>query len=120
MNDKKFVKTLEICEQYREWYLQKRDPIARDRMLWRAQAFRHMMHLLPGQSVLELGCGVGLFTKQLEYVSRGENPITAVTFASNPQRPFHLPPLIEFLAAPSLPGPLEGRHFDFIVAMDLL
>ncbi len=34
-------------------------------MLWRAQTFRHMVHLLPGQTILELGCGEGIFTRQL-------------------------------------------------------
>jgi SAM-dependent methyltransferase len=120
MNDTSVIKTLAVREKYREWYLQQRDPIAEDRMMWRAQTFRHMMHLLPGQTILELGCGEGLFTRQLGLVSRDENPITAVTFASNVQRPELLPNRVEFLSAAFLPGPLEGRGFDFIVAMDLL
>ncbi len=120
MSDVSFIDTLAVREKYREWYLQQRDPIAEDRMLWRAQTFRHMVHLLSGQTILELGCGEGLFTRQLEFVSRGENAITAVTFAADPQRPERLPTQIEFLATASLPGTLEGRRFDFIVAMDLL
>jgi cyclopropane fatty-acyl-phospholipid synthase-like methyltransferase len=75
-----FIKTLGIREQYRDQYWQKRDPICEDRLLWRAQTFRHMVHLLPNQSILELGSGQGLFTRQLLRVSRGENPITLVTF----------------------------------------
>ena len=113
----------EICaarEEYREWYLRNRDPISEDRMLWRAQTFRHVMHLLPGQTILELGCGQGVFTRQLARVSRGENPITAVTFAPGIDRPAHLPPCVEFLHTESLPGSLADRRFDFVVVLDLL
>ena len=71
--DTLLIETLAIREQFRDHYLQRRDPIAEDRMLWRAQTFRHMVHLLPGQTILELGCGQGIFTRQLVRVSRGEN-----------------------------------------------
>jgi dolichol-phosphate mannosyltransferase len=111
---------LGIREQYRDRYWKKRDPILDDRLLWRAQSFRHMVHLLPNQSILELGCGQGLFTRQLFHVSRGENPITAVTFNPDNTRPEDLPESVEFLQAASIPGPLDDRRFDFIVAMDLL
>src|SRR5262245_10847292 len=74
------IKTLAIREQYRDHYWERRVPIAAERLLWRAQTFRHMVHLLPGQTILELGSGKGLFTRQLAHVSRGKNQITSVTF----------------------------------------
>ena len=40
------IKTLGIREQYRDQYWQKRDPISVDRLLWRAQTFRHIVHLI--------------------------------------------------------------------------
>ena len=47
--------TLETRERFRDHYWLTRDPILDSRLLWRAQSFRHLVHLLPGQSVLELG-----------------------------------------------------------------
>ncbi len=114
------TKLLGSREQYRDQYWQERDPIANDRLLWRAQTFRHMVHLLPNQTILELGCGQGLFTRQLLHVSRGENPITSVTFSSDNPRPEGLPSSVEFLNASSFPEALAGRRFDFVVAMELL
>ena len=114
------IKTLAIREQYRDHYWAMRDPIAAERLLWRAQSFRHMVHLLPGQTILELGAGTGLFTRQLAHVSRGANQITSVTFNPNNRRPQDLPASVTFLSAASLPGALAGKRFDFIVAMDLL
>ena len=114
------TKLLGSREQYRDHYWQERDPIANDRLLWRAQTFRHMVHLLPNQTILELGCGQGLFTRQLLHVSRGENPITSVTFSCDNLRPEGLPSSVEFLNASSFPEALAGRRFDFVVAMELL
>jgi nucleoside-diphosphate-sugar epimerase/SAM-dependent methyltransferase len=106
-------------ERQREQYWQKRDPILADRLLWRAQTLRHMVHLLPGQTILELGCGTGQFTQALLHVSRGENPITAVSFG-DVSGPKEIPNAIEYLPLDSFPGHLEQRQFDFIVVMDLL
>lgn len=113
------AKILSIREQYRDQYWLKRDPIYQDRLLWRAQSFRHMVHLLPEQTILEIGCGQCLFTKQLLKVSREENPITAVTFTEI-ARPDNLSQSVEFINAYSIPGELQGKRFDFIVAMDIL
>jgi SAM-dependent methyltransferase len=120
MDIEKSISTLRMREQYRDRYWRKRDPIYEDRLLWRAQTFRHMVHLLPNQKILELGAGQGLFTRQLFRVSRGENPITAVRFNSDKSRPDGLPYSLEFINTESLPGILADRHFDHVIAMDLL
>lgn len=111
---------LERRERFRDEYWRKRDPILQDRLLWRAQTFRHTVHLLPGQTILELGCGQLQFTQALLEVSRGENPITAVTFAEIPPNVGKLGAKVELLQLDSFPGALSTRHFDFVVAMDLL
>ena len=101
-------------------YWRNRDPIVDDRLLWRAQTFRHTVHLLPGQTILELGCGELRFTRALLRVSRGENLITAVTFQKSAQCPTEIDSAIEFIQASDLPGRLSGQRFDCIVAMDLV
>jgi SAM-dependent methyltransferase len=118
--DAAFYSALALRERYRDDYWRKHDPIAADRLLWRAQAFRHTVHLLPGETILELGCGAGLFTRSLLRISRGENPITAVTFQERAQVPSDIEGKIELLASSDLPSSLAGRQFDYVVGMDLL
>jgi SAM-dependent methyltransferase len=114
------IGTLRMREQVRSAYSKRHDPIFDDRMLWRAQTFRHIMHLLPGHTILELGCGDGTFTRRLVDTTRNECPITAATFDLNPSRPANLPENVEFAALSAIPGPLKDRKFNFIVAHDML
>src|SRR6266545_5548528 len=104
--DNSFIESLELRERLRDAYLRDRDPIGKDRMLWRAQTFRHMVHLLPGQTILELGCGDGHFTRALHRVSNGENPITTVSFVANISRPEKISDSIEYVSGDSFPESL--------------
>jgi len=112
------ISILSMREQVRSAYSKRHDPIFDDRMLWRAQSFRHIMHLLPGHTILELGCGDGVFARHLVDTTRNECPITAVTFDLNASA--SLPKGVEFVALSAIPGQLKERKFDFIVAHDLL
>ena len=120
MTDSSLFDTLALRERIRDEYLLYRDPIAGDRLRWRAQCFRHLVHLLPGQSILEIGCGQGIFTRQLANVTLGKNPLTAVKFGSPSELARGLSDSVERIVAEKFPGPLKGRLFDFVVAMDLL
>ena len=115
-----FRSTLAVRERYRDDYWRKNDPIVEDRLLWRAQTFRHAVHLFPGQTILELGCGEGLFTGALLRVCRGENPITAVTFQEQVAGPLDIRAKVELLEVSDLSISLKGRRFDCVVAMDLM
>jgi hypothetical protein len=82
LEDDAFV-AASMRERYRDWYLAERDPIPGDRLRWRAQVFRQIVHLLPGQRILEIGAGQGAFTRELAAVSRGENPVSTMRFEEN-------------------------------------
>jgi dolichol-phosphate mannosyltransferase len=114
------VSSLELRERYRDDYWRNRDPIIEDRLLWRAQTFRHTVHLLPGQTILELGCGELRLTRALLRVSRNENPITAATFRVSPAVPSGAVRDVELIQLQEFPGELAGRKFDYVIAMDLL
>ena len=114
------VSILASRECYRDEYWRKHDPILDDRLLWRAQTFRHTVHLLPGQTILELGCGGLHFTRALLRVSRKANPITSVTFQSSPLVASDVVPDVELIQLRDFPGALGGRQFNYIIAMDLL
>ncbi|MGB7293531.1 MAG: bifunctional class I SAM-dependent methyltransferase/glycosyltransferase family 2 protein [Thermodesulfobacteriota bacterium] len=118
--DDDLFEILRIREEFRDRYWLKKDPIYQDRLLWRAQTFRHMVHLLPGQSILELGCGQGLFTRHLLQVSRGENPITAVNFNSHPQFAERSLTNVKFCKLSTLNDPISNSQFDHIIAIDLV
>ena len=50
------------------------------KLRWRALTVRHAFHVLPGESILEIGAGGGLWSRELARVFRNENEITAAVF----------------------------------------
>src|SRR5438132_13545792 len=71
---------LKSMERSREAYWLRHPATASFKLHWRALTVRHSFHVLPGESILELGAGSGLWTEQLFAVLRGRNPITAAVF----------------------------------------
>ena len=114
------IEILAQRERYRDWYSLNRDPISEDRLSWQAQGFRHMVHLLPGETILEVGAGRGLFTPHLTDVCKGRNPITSVRFEDGGPIPVAGQDMVEALALVDFPGVLKGRKFRYVVVLDLL
>jgi dolichol-phosphate mannosyltransferase len=109
-------------EQASDRYWSRVDTISETRLLWRAQTVRHMFHLLPGESILVLSCGSGTIVPALAEVTRGQCPITAVTF--DPTTDFaaleNAFPQVEKVRLSGFPGELAGRQFDYVVAINVL
>jgi SAM-dependent methyltransferase len=117
-----YIDSIAVREAATDRYWSRTDPINELRIWWRAQTFRHIFHVLPGESILELGCGSGKFTKALFRVTRGECPITTVTFRSSgvSEDLKSLGQMVDVLAVSDFPGELSGRTFDYVVASNLL
>ncbi|MBI4538191.1 MAG: glycosyltransferase [Gemmatimonadetes bacterium] len=113
---------LREMERSREAYWLRYPGTSPVKLRWRALTVRHCFHVLPGESILELGAGSGLWTEHLAGVFRGENPITAAVFNDS---------LMEEASRKRLPGtrfvrvgdlaadlPVEG--FDYVVGTAIL
>src|SRR3954463_10638677 len=70
-------------ERTREEYWRSYRQSSPHRLRWRALTVRHSFHLLPGESILEIGAGGGIWTRELAAVFRGENEITSAIFNSD-------------------------------------
>lgn len=74
---------LQEMERARESYWRSHPGSSPIKLHWRALTVRHCFHVLPGESILEIGAGGGLWTRELAKVFGGRNEITAAVF--NPQ-----------------------------------
>jgi dolichol-phosphate mannosyltransferase len=119
-NQEPFLSVLRKRESYRDWYLLNKDPIFEERLSWQAQVFRHMVHLLPGETILEIGSGRGFFAKALAKMSKGRNPIVAGTFLPDALPGEGFTENVEGLVLDALPGVLEGRKFRYVVVQNIL
>ena len=71
---------LREMERGREAYWLRYPDTSPTKLHWRAVAVRHCLHVLPGETILELGSGSGCWTEHLTTVLKGRNPITAAVF----------------------------------------
>jgi hypothetical protein len=65
-------RNLREMERGREAYWLRYPATSPVKLRWRALAVRHSFHVLPGESILDLGAGSGLCTMHLATVLRGE------------------------------------------------
>jgi dolichol-phosphate mannosyltransferase len=92
------------------------------KLRWRALTVRHCLHVLPDESILELGAGSGLWTEHLATVFRGENPITAAVFNDEfaaGARNKNLPN-VRFVRVHDLAKDLPHGQFDYVIGTAIL
>jgi len=111
---------LKSMERSREAYWLRRPETSRLKLRWRALTVRHSFHVLPGESVLELGAGSGLWTEHLSEVLRGENPITAVVFNDEFAQAPRKIPNVNFVKVTDLHSDLPAESFDYVVGTAIL
>jgi dolichol-phosphate mannosyltransferase len=71
---------LREMERTRERYWRRYPKTSPYKLRWRALTVRHCFHVVPGESILEIGAGGGVWTRELARVFRDENEITAAIF----------------------------------------
>lgn len=87
----------------------------------RALTVRHCLHILPGERILELGAGSGLWTEHLTAVLQSENPITAAVFNSELAAAGAAKglPNVEFIDVSDL-ADLPAQSFDYVIGTVIL
>lgn len=87
----------------------------------RALTVRHLLHVMPGERILELGAGSGMWTEHLTDVMRGENPITAAVFNEHLVMPGDMRfPNTEFIHVVDIDADLPEETYDYIVGTLIL
>jgi dolichol-phosphate mannosyltransferase len=113
---------LRDMERSREAYWLRYPATSPVKLRWRALTVRHCFHVLPGEAILEIGAGSGLWTEHLAAVFRGENPITAAVFnddlfrsASQKQLPN-----IKVARVTDLTTDLPAESFEYVIGTAIL
>ena len=107
-------------ERSREAYWTRYPTTSPIKLRWRAQTVRHSFHILPGESILEIGAGSGLWTEHLSTVLRGENPITAAVFDEQFMATHRNIVNARFVTVSDLSTDLPQGGFDYIVGTAIL
>ncbi len=111
---------LQVMERAREGYWLRFPGTSAVKLRWRALAVRHSFHVLPGEQILELGAGSGLWAEHLTGVLRGQNPITAAVFNEEFLHSAKQLPNVKFVHVKDLRGDLPAESFDYIVGTAIL
>ena len=113
---------LREMEQTRERYWRRYPATSPTKLHWRALTVRHAFHVLPGERVLELGAGSGLWTEHLTAALKGECPITAVVFDEQfaEQLDARGLPNVEVAHVHDLAEDLPAESFDYVVGTAII
>jgi SAM-dependent methyltransferase len=111
---------LKEMERCRERYWRSHPGTSITKLRWRAATVRHSFHTLPGESILELGAGSGLWTEHLSAVLRGLNPITAAVFDDEFIKNHRDTPNTTFIRVHDLLKDLPPESFDYVVGTAIL
>lgn len=112
---------LRETERFREKYWASRPATADARLQRRAVTLRQLLHILPGETVLEIGAGSGLWTRHLDEVLRGESRIVAAVFngdlaAAAGRRQYKSTEIVRAAALDEF----ERGGFDYVVASNMI
>ncbi|MBZ5583225.1 MAG: glycosyltransferase [Acidobacteriia bacterium] len=113
------AQNLAEMERTRESYWLRHPGTSPVKLWWRALTVRHSFHVLPGESILELGAGSGLWTGHLTAALRGENPITAAVF-NRSLLPGRELPNVRFVSVEDLGRAFPPESFDYVVGTGIL
>jgi SAM-dependent methyltransferase len=116
------TENLRAMERTREAYWLRYPGTSPSKLHWRAVAVRHCFHILPGETILELGAGSGLWTEQITDALKARNPITAAVFnddfATTAER--RQLPNVEVVRVDDLEADFEQESFDYIIGTAIL
>jgi len=121
--EKSLTEQLARKEESRTVYWKRKDHFVNHRVRWRASVMRHLFHILPGQKLLEIGAGNGLFTQTLAEATNNECEITAGIFSENYEneiserlRVFNT----KIIVLNPFPDALQEIQYDYVVFWHLL
>ncbi|HXH09783.1 MAG TPA: glycosyltransferase [Alphaproteobacteria bacterium] len=116
------AQNLRAMERSREAYWLRYPGTSPVKLRWRALTVRHCFHILPGETLLEIGAGSGLWTEHLTTVLRGENPITAAVFNEDFMEQAAEKQLAgaKFVYVHDLMSDLPAESFDYVIGTAIL
>ena len=112
--------SLQARERAQQSFLYNHIELARLKLRWRSLCLKHFLHVIPGETILQLGAGSGLWTRQLSETLHFENEITAAVFS--PEL-LELTPALQkvcFFQMQDLDGELLAEKFDYVVSSNFL
>jgi dolichol-phosphate mannosyltransferase len=113
---------LKEMERGREAYWLRYPSTSPLKLRWRAIAVRHCFHVLPGETILELGAGSGLWTEHLTDVLKGRNQITAAVFNDDLARVAEQKklPQADVVLVNDLASQFAPESFDYVIGTAIL